>query len=178
MPAVDRIRKEIKDMLKSKDPNITANVDGSDITHWRATIKGPKDTPYEGGVYNLRITLPQEYPFQPPKIMFDTKIYHCNISSQGHICLDILKDGWSPALTIEKTLLSLISLLEHPNPNDPLEPNVAREMKVDGMTFLRKATEITKKYAMPIKEEENENENEDENEDDEDGEEDDDESEE
>jgi hypothetical protein len=52
--------------------------------------------------------------------------------------------------------------LEQPNPNDPLEPNVAREMKVDGLTFLRKAKEITQKYAMPIKEVEEENESDDE----------------
>jgi ubiquitin-protein ligase len=151
MVSSERIKKEIKEMNKSKDKNITAKVSEHDFTQWSGTIIGPKGTPYENGVYRLKITLPRDYPFKPPKILFETKIYHCNISSRGDICLDILKDGWSPALTIEKTLLSLVTLLEHPNPNDPLEPTIANEMKRDNSTYLRKAKEITNKFAIEKK---------------------------
>lgn len=147
MVSSERIKKEIKEMNKSKDKNITAKVSEHDFTQWSGTIIGPKDTPYENGVYKLKITLPRDYPFKPPKILFETKIYHCNISSRGEICLDILKDGWSPALTIEKTLLSLVTLLEHPNPHDPLEPTIANEMKRDNPTYVRKAKELTLKFA-------------------------------
>jgi ubiquitin-conjugating enzyme E2 D/E len=146
-----RIKGEIRTMLNSKDPNITAVADKDNILKWKATIKGPKDTAYEGGVFKLKITLPKDYPFQPPKIIFKTKIYHCNINRQGEICLDILKEGWSPALTIEKTLLSLITLLECPNPDDPLEPGIARQMREDGLTFFKDATTMTQKYAFPRK---------------------------
>jgi ubiquitin-protein ligase len=146
-----RIKGEIRTMLNSKDPNITAVIDKDNILKWKATIKGPKDTAYEGGVFKLKITLPKDYPFQPPKIIFKTKIYHCNINRQGEICLDILKEGWSPALTIEKTLLSLITLLECPNPDDPLEPGIARQMREDGLSFLKDATKMTQKYAFPRK---------------------------
>merc|ERR1712137_253685 len=66
------------------------------------------------------------YPFKPPKVGFTTKIYHCNVNSNGAICLDILKDQWSPALTINKVLLSISSLLTDANPNDPLVPDIAR----------------------------------------------------
>ena len=63
---------------------------------------GPEDSPYTGGVFFLNIHFPTDYPFKPPKVTFVTRIYHPNINSNGGICLDILKDQWSPALTISK----------------------------------------------------------------------------
>ena len=60
------------------------------------------DSPYSGGVFFLAIHFPTDYPFKPPKVNFTTRIYHPNINSNGSICLDILRDQWSPALTISK----------------------------------------------------------------------------
>lgn len=60
------------------------------------------DSPYSGGVFFLAIHFPTDYPFKPPKVTFTTRIYHPNINSNGSICLDILRDQWSPALTISK----------------------------------------------------------------------------
>lgn len=70
--------------------------------HWQATIMGPGDSPFQGGVFFLAIHFPTDYPFKPPKVNFTTRIYHPNINSNGSICLDILRDQWSPALTISK----------------------------------------------------------------------------
>ena len=92
---------------------------------------GPEGSPYKGGIFYLDVVFPKDYPFKPPKIAFRTRIYHCNINSNGAICLDILKDNWSPALTISKVLLSISSLLTEPNPNDPLMADIAREFKED-----------------------------------------------
>merc|ERR1711918_153374 len=90
------------------------------------TIMGPEDSPYSGGVFFLNIQFAADYPFKPPKVSFTTKIYHCNVNSNGAICLDLLKDQWSPALTISKVLLSVSSLLTDCNPNDPLVPEIAQ----------------------------------------------------
>uniref|UniRef100_A0A8B9MY91 E2 ubiquitin-conjugating enzyme n=1 Tax=Accipiter nisus TaxID=211598 RepID=A0A8B9MY91_9AVES len=94
----------------------SAGPKGDNIYEWRSTILGPPGSVYEGGVFFLDITFSPDYPFKPPKVTFRTRIYHCNINSQGVICLDILKDNWSPALTISKVLLSICSLLTDCNP--------------------------------------------------------------
>jgi len=89
-----------------------------------------KDTPYEGGIFHVDIVIPPDYPFKPPKMKFDTKIWHPNISSQtGAICLDILKNEWTPALTIRTALISLQALLCAAEPDDPQDAEVARQYK-------------------------------------------------
>ena len=116
---------ELFDLGKDPPANCSAGPVGDDMFHWQATIMGPDDSPYAGGVFFLDIHFPADYPFKPPKVHFTTRIYHCNINSNGGICLDILKDQWSPALTISKVLLSICSLLTDPNPDDPLVPDIA-----------------------------------------------------
>ncbi|XP_043922805.1 ubiquitin-conjugating enzyme E2 E1 isoform X2 [Protopterus annectens] len=111
-----RIQKELADITLDPPPNCSAGPKGDNIYEWRSTILGPPGSVYEGGVFFLDITFTAEYPFKPPKVAFRTRIYHCNINSQGVICLDILKDNWSPALTISKVLLSICSLLTDCNP--------------------------------------------------------------
>ncbi|XP_075854728.1 ubiquitin-conjugating enzyme E2 D3 isoform X2 [Microcebus murinus] len=118
------------------------------VFHWQATIMGPNDSPYQGGVFFLTIHFPTDYPFKPPKVAFTTRIYHPNINSNGSICLDILRSQWSPALTISKVLLSICSLLCDPNPDDPLVPEIARIYKTDRDKYNRISREWTQKYAM------------------------------
>ena len=127
MSTLNRIKKELIDIQKDPPANCSAGPEGDDFYDWQASIMGPKDSPYEGGVFWLKIQFPKDYPFKPPKIQFLTKLYHPNISSSGSICIDILKDQWSPALTISKVLLCICSLLDDPNPDDPLVPEIARE---------------------------------------------------
>uniref|UniRef100_A0AAX7TB26 E2 ubiquitin-conjugating enzyme n=1 Tax=Astatotilapia calliptera TaxID=8154 RepID=A0AAX7TB26_ASTCA len=118
------------------------------VFHWQATITGPNDSPYHGGVFFLSVHFPTDYPFKPPKVAFTTKIYHPNINSNGSICLDILRSQWSPALTVSKVLLSICSLLCDPNPDDPLVPDIAHIYKSDRQKYNKIAREWTQRYAM------------------------------
>lgn len=142
-----RIINEYKDIKQNPIENCSAGPIDDDMTHWKATIFGPEDTPYHNGVFELDIKFTDEYPFKPPIIRFKTPIYHCNVNSGGGICLDILKDKWSPSLTIQKVLLSLISLLSDPNPDDPLVPEIAELLKSNKDIHDANAREFTQKYA-------------------------------
>ena len=149
MSALKRIQKELIDLGKDPPANCSAGpIDEKDQYHWQATIMGPDDSPYAGGVYFLNIHFPTDYPFKPAKINFTTRIYHPNVNSNGSICLDILKEQWSSALTISKVLLSISSLLTDPNPDDPLVPEIAQIYKTDRAKYEATAKEWTRKYAM------------------------------
>ncbi|KAG0005331.1 ubiquitin-conjugating enzyme E2 K [Entomortierella chlamydospora] len=101
-------------------------------------------------MFQVDIVLPDAYPFQPPNVKFDTKVYHPNVSSQtGVICLDILKQQWSPVLTISSTLLSVQSLLCTPEPNDPQDAQVASQYLNNHAAFLETARFWTECYAKP-----------------------------
>lgn len=145
--ALKRIQKELLELERDPPTNCSAGPLGDDLFHWRATIMGPEDTPFYGGVFFLDIHYPTDYPFKPAKFRFATKIYHPNINSEGGICLDILKDQWSPALTTAKVLLSICSLLSDPNPDDPLVPEIAHLYKSNKAKYELSARKWTEKYA-------------------------------
>ena len=145
---IKRISNELKELEQNPPTNVSAGpISENDLYHWQATIIGPEDTPYFGGIFILDIFYPTNYPFKPPKIQFVTKIYHPNINRNGSICLDILKDQWSPALTISKVLLSICSLLSDPNPNDPLEIDIANLYIKNKDQYDKNAKEWTLTYA-------------------------------
>jgi len=145
--ATKRIQRELQELKSDPPSNCSAGPEGDDIYNWKATIMGPPDSPYQGGVFFLNIKFPVDYPFKSPKIHFITKVFHPNISPEGSICLDILKDAWSPALTISKVLLSISSLLTDPNPNDPLVSDIAKMYLNNRELYNKNAAEWTRKYA-------------------------------
>lgn len=148
--SLKRIQKELAEITLDPPPNCSAGPKGDNLYEWASTILGPTGSVYEGGVFFLDIHFSSEYPFKPPKVTFRTRIYHCNINSQGAICLDILKDNWSPALTISKVLLSVCSLLTDCNPADPLVGSIATQYIQNRSEHDRVARMWTKRFAAGL----------------------------
>ncbi|KAK2198122.1 bifunctional Ubiquitin-conjugating enzyme E2/Ubiquitin-conjugating enzyme [Babesia duncani] len=142
-----RILKEVENLATDSPPGIRAELSPDNNRHFKIWMLGPDSTPYEGGTYILELFLPEQYPMEPPKVRFLTSIYHPNIDKLGRICLDILKDKWSPALQIRTVLLSVQSLLSAPEPDDPLDTSVADHFKADRSGAEKVAREWNEKFA-------------------------------
>ncbi|KAI9784622.1 MAG: hypothetical protein M1839_001844 [Geoglossum umbratile] len=96
------------------------------ILHWEAVMRGVEGTAYEGGLWKLDVKIPDNYPLAPPDVRFVTPICHPNINFKtGEICLSLLKSHWSPAYTITQTLSSIHQLLTDPEPESPLNVDIA-----------------------------------------------------
>lgn len=142
-----RIIKETQRLMAEPVAGIKAIPDEANARYFHVVVAGPSQSPYEGGCFRLELFLPEEYPMSAPKVRFMTKIYHPNIDKLGRICLDILKDKWSPALQIRTVLLSIQALLSAPNPDDPLANDVAEHWKTNEKSAIEKARQWTKVHA-------------------------------
>lgn len=100
--------------------------DEQNLFKWSASIVGPSDTPWEGGVYSLTITFRDNYPTKAPRVRFITKMFHPNINEQGAVCVDLLGEKWRPVYTVPTMLLALRSLLTDPNTASPNNSHAAR----------------------------------------------------
>jgi ubiquitin-protein ligase len=141
--------KEIEDYIKSEPTDnhrfLEIKTINDDILRMEVTFLGPKESPYEEILNTISIQIPKEYPHRAPNMNFKSKIYHPNVGSSGNICLDILKDQWRPIYTLRTTIMSIISLLNDPNPDSPLNGEAARKYK-DGL----KSVNARRSYAKDI----------------------------
>ena len=147
--AMKRIKKELEDFNKDPPEGCSAGpIDDNDMFNWQATFPGPENSPYEGGNFTLKMQFPKDFPFKPPKVEFETKVYHPNVkSATGAICLGILKDDWSPQITVPKILMSISTLLTDPNVEHPLEEEIAKQYTQNRELYDKTAKEWTEKYA-------------------------------
>eukprot|EP01028_Stygiella_incarcerata_P009443 TRINITY_DN4473_c0_g2_i1.p1 TRINITY_DN4473_c0_g2~~TRINITY_DN4473_c0_g2_i1.p1 ORF type:complete len:188 (-),score=33.51 TRINITY_DN4473_c0_g2_i1:461-1024(-) len=145
---VRRVLTELLEMERRPPSGCLGAPMNEDPFVWRCSIEGPKASPYEGGVFEVLVELPKNYPFHPPKATFLTKVYHCNIDETGTVCLDILWDSWSPSIRISSLLVSLQSMLSEPNPSDPLSVEVAELFIEDRKQHDKTAKDWTRRYAL------------------------------
>ncbi|PSR95416.1 Ubiquitin-conjugating enzyme like [Actinidia chinensis var. chinensis] len=120
-----RLQSELMALMMSGDSGISAFPEEDNLFNWKGTISGSNDTVFEGTDYKLSLLFPNDYPFKPPKVKFDTSCFHPNVDVYGNICLDILQDKWSSAYDVRTILLSIQSLLGEPNTSSPLNTQAA-----------------------------------------------------
>ncbi|PWY99140.1 putative UBC5-E2 ubiquitin-conjugating enzyme [Testicularia cyperi] len=148
MASSKRIGKELADLTTSPVDGITVEPKEDNIYKWTAKLQGPANSPYAGGIFLIDMDFPIEYPFKSPKVRFATRVYHPNIDEGGNLCVGILKsEAWKPSTKAVTILLSILQLLEEPNPDDALVASIAELYNTDRAKFDKTAQEYTKKYA-------------------------------
>ena len=161
LEAMKRIRAEYDDLRDNPISNIglcIGLVDEDDIFVWKCTMFGPRDTPYAGGLFYLRVKFPDDFPNHAPEVCFTTPIYHVNINPKdsekdggqalGHVCISTL-NWWQPQYTIREVLNNIYALFYMGNPDSPYGIDRADELKNHKDLYDEKVRYFTKKYASP-----------------------------
>uniref|UniRef100_A0A667YY57 Ubiquitin-conjugating enzyme E2Ia n=1 Tax=Myripristis murdjan TaxID=586833 RepID=A0A667YY57_9TELE len=129
----------------------TKNPDGTmNLMNWECAIPGKKGTPWEGGLFKLRMLFKDDYPSSPPKCKFEPPLFHPNVYPSGTVCLSILEEDkdWRPAITIKQILLGIQELLNEPNIQDPAQ---AEAYTIYCGIFLEQSTMTTKLFEKEIR---------------------------
>ena len=113
-----------------------------DLMIWYAKIKGPQNTPFENGIFDVELKFNDDYPIKPPSVKFLTQMYHPNIYRDGKICIDILQSEWTPAQNIRTILLSISSLLMDPNTASPANREASELYKSNIVMYEQKVKDI------------------------------------
>lgn len=146
--ALLRIRQDLKELQNSKYTGIRQVILNPDNQYdIQIIINGPIDSPYAKGKFKLKFQMNNSYPFDPPKVKFVNKIYHPNIDTDGNICLDIIKLNWNPIQTILSIVISIISLLSDPSPEDPLNQEAGELYLRNQIEFVKLAEKWAKIYS-------------------------------
>ncbi len=145
MLATKRLIREIKNI--STKPIYGVEINSEDIRNWKVEIKGPGNTPYRNGIFKVDIEFGDGYPFDSPVVNFVTKIYHPNINLKGNICIGVLGPDWLPSHTAKTIITKIIHILENPDIDNPLVPEVANVIKHNKEEYAIKAEAWTSSYA-------------------------------
>ena len=137
-------KKETTDFASSMIPQAKLYFNDKDIMNFRIDYTPEKDSFWYPGVYEFSFTIPEDYPFSPPKIYCKTKIYHPNIDFQGNICLNILKEDWKPTLNMAAVAAGVYYLFYDPNPKDPLNHEAAEIMRDNMDKFIENVKKTLK----------------------------------
>ncbi|OAG30457.1 ubiquitin-conjugating enzyme E2 A [Nematocida displodere] len=144
-PCKRKIMRDMKKLLEEPLDGILATPSKKDIKDWRAVIFGPEDTPFEDGVFELKISFTETYPQHPPEISFLTKIFHPNVYANGDLCLDILKNRWNPAYDVGQVLLCIQSLLNDPNTDSPANSEASELYQRNRPMYIDRVRETVEK---------------------------------
>eukprot|EP01111_Echinosteliopsis_oligospora_P008226 TRINITY_DN2374_c0_g1_i1.p1 TRINITY_DN2374_c0_g1~~TRINITY_DN2374_c0_g1_i1.p1 ORF type:complete len:222 (+),score=81.90 TRINITY_DN2374_c0_g1_i1:67-732(+) len=147
---IRKIAKEMQELVKNPIEGIKVFLNEEDITDVQATLEGPADTPYEGGIFKMKLRLGSDFPKAPPKAFFLTKIFHPNVSKKGEICVNTLKKDWKEDLGIKHILLTIKCLMIVPNPESSLNEDASRIMLDDYADYCKQAKLFTSIHAKKV----------------------------
>lgn len=134
-----RLQKDITELDLPTSIKLTFP-DADDFFNFNLTIF-PQQGYYKSGSFHFKVEINGNFPMEPPKIKCTDVIYHPNIDLQGNICLNILREDWSPVLNLNSVLIGLNFLFLEPNPNDPLNKDAANVLVKDTHLFAKKVKE-------------------------------------
>jgi ubiquitin-conjugating enzyme E2 A len=140
--AEKRLIRDLKKLTSEQEDSINASPEENNLFVWTAYIEGPEKTIWEGGLFELKLDFPQDYPSKPPSVKFISKIFHPNVYNDGRICLDILQNQWSPIYDVWAILTSIRSLLADPNPNSPANSEAAQLFNSNKTLYEQKVLEV------------------------------------
>ncbi|CAI0374618.1 unnamed protein product [Linum tenue] len=146
---IKQLAKELKSLDESPPEGIKVGVNDDDFSIIYADIEGPDGTPYENGIFRMKLLLPHDFPQLPPQGFFLTKIFHPNISSDGKICVNTLKRDWNPSLGLRHVLVVVRCLLIEPFPESALNEQAAKMLLENYEDYSKHARLITGIYAKP-----------------------------
>jgi ubiquitin-conjugating enzyme E2 S len=145
------VAKELRKLCTEPLEGIKVTLNEEEVTDVTAEIVGPESTPFENGVFKIKLVLPSEYPQAPPKGYFLTKIFHPNISKTGEICVNTLKKDWRADLGIGHVLQVVRCLLINPFPESALNEEAGKLFMEDYDSYFRKAQMMTEVHALAKK---------------------------
>ena len=147
---VNSIMRQLKDLMQSPAEGIRVRVNEENVTDVFAELDGPADTPFEGGTFKMKLALPADYPNNPPKGFFTTKIFHPNIRQpSGEICVNTLKRDWQPTHGLRHILMVIRCLLIEPFPESALNEEAGKLLLEDYEEYFRRAKMYTNIHAKP-----------------------------
>eukprot|EP00761_Pharyngomonas_kirbyi_P006858 gb/GECH01006867.1/.p1 GENE.gb/GECH01006867.1/~~gb/GECH01006867.1/.p1 ORF type:complete len:154 (+),score=11.80 gb/GECH01006867.1/:1-462(+) len=145
-PASIRLLSDLKQM-RTNPPEGTsaAPVSEDDLHTWEATIFGPPETPWEGGIFPLTLKFPNNYPERPPKVYFKCEVFHPNVYADGTLCLDIIQEKWTPIYSVSSILTSIQSLLADPNCSSPANAEASALYSSDRKQYNRRVRRMVER---------------------------------
>lgn len=148
---IKELARELKSLDESPPDDIRVSVNEDNFSTIFADIDGPPGTPYEGGVFRMKLVLSQDFPQTPPKGYFMTKIFHPNIAKNGEICVNTLKKDWKPTLGLRHVLLVVRCLLIEPFPESALNEEAGKMLMEDYEGYAKHARLMTSIHALKPK---------------------------
>ncbi|KAH7818251.1 putative ubiquitin-conjugating enzyme [Monocercomonoides exilis] len=155
--ATKRLMSEQRELSRHPVQGIAAGpISSKNLFEWEAYIRGPEATPFEKGTFRATLSFPRDYPMSPPKMKFTTPVFHPNVFPDGNVCISILhppgddptgyesaSERWSPVQSVEKILLSVLSMLAEPNCDSPANVDAAKLYRENRREYNRRAEQAS-----------------------------------